>query len=88
VSQKTIRPPAWYRNSYFWIAGLLFILSVLAIVVGPQAIRDPGQKREGMLWLIYLAASAVMAVNGWVSHSQAVQAYRELEESRTMVAEA
>lgn len=77
MSQKPLREPRWYRNSYYWIAAALFLLALLAIVKGPNAIRDPGQKREGMLWLIYLGASAIAAVNGWVSHAQAMQAYSE-----------
>jgi drug/metabolite transporter (DMT)-like permease len=77
VSQKPIREPVWYRNSYFWIAAILLILSILAIAMGQGAIRDPGQKREGGLWFWYLLACVVMAVNGWISHAQAMQAYRE-----------
>ena len=74
------RPPAkpvWYKNTYFWIAGILFILAVIGAVSGDQAIRDPGQKREGGLYLLYFVASVVMLVNGWLSHRQTVQQFEE-----------
>ena len=69
--------PAWYKNTYFWIAAALFLLSISAFVRGPDVIRDPGQKREDGLAFWYLIASVVMYVNGWLSHQQTVRAYRE-----------
>lgn len=77
--KKPLPKPAWYKNTYFWIGGLLFILAVvgLPIIGGDNAIRDPGQKPESRLWLIYLTASAVMIINGLISHKQTVQQYEE-----------
>jgi hypothetical protein len=69
--------PVWFKNTYFWIAGILFILAVIGAVSGDQAIRDPGQKREGGLYLLYFVASVVMLVNGWLSHRQTVQQFEE-----------
>ena len=77
VSEKVPARPAWYKNTYFWIAAALFLLSISAFLRGPDVIRDPGQKREEGLAIWYLIASVVMYVNGWLSHHQTVRAYRE-----------
>jgi len=77
-SKKTPPVPHWYKNTYFWIAAALFLLSISAFLRGPDLIRDPGQKRESGLAMWYLIASVVMYVNGWISHQQTVRAYREL----------
>lgn len=71
--------PAWYKNTYFWIAGILTIIAIVGLpfVGGAEAIRDPGQKREGGLVLIYLGGALVMLVNGLLSHQQTLRAYRE-----------
>ncbi len=68
-------------NTYFWIAGILFIVALWGVVRGPSAIRDPGQKREDQLviWL-YFVGAIVMYGNGWLSHRQTVQAYNEAQE--------
>lgn len=70
--------PAWYKNTYFWIAAALFLLSISAFLRGDDVIRDPGQKRETGLAMWYMLAAVVMYVNGWISHQQTVRAYREL----------
>lgn len=83
MSAKRIPKPAWYKNSYFWIAAILFVIGVLGVpfLLGEEAIRDPGQRRESGLALIYFGGALVMLVNGWLSHRQTVQAYQEsLEE--------
>ncbi|HWA83917.1 MAG TPA: hypothetical protein VG820_10805 [Fimbriimonadaceae bacterium] len=77
MTQKKIPKPAWYKNTYFWIAGILFILAIVGMAGGDATIRDPGQKRESGLWLLYLVASGIMLLNGWISHSQTVQHYQE-----------
>jgi len=78
VSRKKLpTKPVWYKNTYFWIAGILFILGIVGAVSGDQAIRDPGQKREGGLFLLYFVASVVMFVNGYISHRQTVQQFEE-----------
>ena len=75
--KKELSKPIWYKNTYFLISVILFILGIIGAVSGDQAIRDPGQKREGGLYLLYFVASVVMLVNGYISHSQTVQQYEE-----------
>lgn len=77
MTAKKLSKPAWWKNTYFWIAGIMFLLAVLGLILGDRTIRDPGQKREGLLWLLYLGAAAVMLVNGWLSHRQTIQHYNE-----------
>jgi hypothetical protein len=76
---KPLPKPVWYKNTYFWIAGVLFVIGILGLpfLLGEEAIRDPGQKREGGLVLIYLVGAVVMFVNGVLSHRQTVQHYEE-----------
>lgn len=83
VSQRPLPTPAWYKNTYFWIAAVLFVLAIIGLpfVKGDEAIRDPGQKHEGGLAYLYLGASIVMLVNGLISHKQTVQQFEESEES-------
>jgi len=69
--------PVWYKNTYFWIAGILFILGIVGIIGKDDAIRDPGQKKESGLYLLYFIASVVMLVNGYISHKQTLQQYEE-----------
>ena len=76
--KKTASKPAWTKNTFFWIAGALLLLALIGIVGGDRAIRDPGQKAEHIpLFLLYLAAAAVMVVNGVLSHRQTVQQHAE-----------
>jgi drug/metabolite transporter (DMT)-like permease len=77
--KKPPAKPAWYKNTYFWIAGMLFLIGVwgLPFLGGDRAVRDPGQRPESNLWLLYLLAGLVMLVNGWLSHRQTVQHYEE-----------
>lgn len=75
--KKEVARPVWYKNTYFLIAALLLILGIIGAIFGDRAIRDPGQKREGGLYLLYLVAFVVMLVNGYISHQQTVQQYEE-----------
>lgn len=50
-------------------------------LAGAAAIRDPGQKRENYLYLLYIGSAVVMLINGFISHSQTVQHYREETET-------
>ena len=79
TQKKPLPRPAWYKNTYFWISAILFILGILALpfLFGDKAIRDPGQKVESYLYLLYFVASVVMLVNGVLSHLQTVQQYEE-----------
>ena len=77
MSGKPIPKPIWVKNTYFWIAGVLALVALVGFVKGDMAIRDPGQKHETGLGLLYLVAAAVMLVNGWISHRQTVQHYEE-----------
>ena len=71
VSEKNVEVPtknSWMKNTYFWIAGILFILGLIGLIWGDGVIRDPGQRHENKLWAIYLIASLVMFINGYISH--------------------
>jgi uncharacterized membrane protein len=59
---------SWAKNTYFWIAAILLLLGLFGLVKGDKSIRDPGQIHESNLWMIYLAASVVMLINGLISH--------------------
>jgi len=79
--KKEATKPVWYKNTYFLISGILFILGIVGAVSGDHAIRDPGQKREGGLYLLYFVASVVMLVNGYISHQQTVQQFNEEQQA-------
>ncbi len=71
--------PTWWKNTYFWIAAILFVVAIFGLIRGPEAIRDPGQKREDhLVVLIYLAGAVVMLINGLLSHRQTVMHYHEV----------
>ena len=79
VREKKLPKPVWYKNTYFWIAGILFIIGIVGLpfLAGENAIRDPGQRRESGLVFIYFGGALLMLVNGWLSHRQTVQHYHE-----------
>lgn len=74
LSEK--KPPAW-KNTYFWIAGLLFIIAIVGLITGEDMIRDPGQRRENGLVFIYLGGAVVMLINGILSHRQTLAHWEE-----------
>lgn len=81
MSKKPLPKPAAWKNTYFWISGLLLILAIVGIVGGDAAIRDPGQRKEDNLWIVYLGAAIAMLINGVLSHRQTVQHYQEAMEN-------
>lgn len=80
---KTFPKPAWWKNTFFWFGGILFILAIVGLIGGEKTIRDPGQVREsGLVW-IYLGGAVVMVVNGALTHGQAVRAFAEAQEDKS-----
>jgi len=80
VANKPLPVPAAWKNTYFWIAAILFIVGIIGMAKGEAVIRDPGQKEEsGLVW-IYFAGAVVMLVNGVLSHRQTVALYDEEKE--------
>lgn len=77
MPDKTPSKPSWLKNTYFWFAAILAVVGLIGLFGGDGTIRDPGQRREGGLAFLYLGAAAVMLVNGFISHSQTVQHFRE-----------
>lgn len=79
MSKKPAARPVWWKNTFFWIAGILFLLGFWGLIAGEKVIRDPGQVRESGLALIYFGGAILMLVNGFMTHAQAVQAFDEGE---------
>lgn len=80
MSKKAPSPPAWWKNTYFWLALILFLVGVIGLpfVGGDRAIRDPGQRDEsGLVW-IYWGGAIVMLINGILSHRETVLRFGEL----------
>jgi len=75
VSSRSSKAPAWWKNTFFLFGFLLIVVAVLGFVRGDDFIRDPGQIRENNLGLIYLGAGALMVLNGWLTHRQALREY-------------
>jgi hypothetical protein len=78
--KKPAGKPVWTKNTFFWIAGVLILLALVGLpfLGGDKAIRDPGQKTEKIpLFLLYVVAAIVMAVNGVLSHRQTLQQHAE-----------
>jgi hypothetical protein len=78
MAKKSSKPAAW-KNTFFWLAALGFVIFVIGLIRGDAAIRDPGQKRENGIALFYLLAAIVMLVNGLISHRLTVMQHQENE---------
>ena len=80
MRRKAVVKPTPAKNTFFWIAGVLVLLTLIGLpfLGGDKAIRDPGQKTEHIpLFVIYLVGAIVMVVNGILSHRQTLQQYAE-----------
>ena len=75
MAKKNPRP-VWWKNTFFWFGGVLVILGLVGIG-REEIIRDPGQIREDYLVLIFVAAGALMLINGWLTHRQSIQHFEE-----------
>lgn len=80
MSNKRPAEPRWWKNTFFLFGFALFGIAIWGLVSGEKVIRDPGQIFESGLVMLYLVASALMLVNGWMTHQQAVQQYDEFME--------
>jgi len=76
VSKPLPAPKSW-KNTYFWIAGLLIVVALLGFAKGQEFIRDPGQRDENGLTFIYLGAALVMLINGYISHTSYVRQFND-----------
>ena len=81
-AEKPLSTPAAWKNTYFWIAGILVLVALVGLLTGQDSIRDPGQRDENGLVLIYLVAAVVMVVNGLMSHRHTVQLWEEAQDSK------
>ncbi len=80
--ERPVPKPVWWKNTFFWFGGILFFLALGGALFGEDSIRDPGQVFEnGLVW-IYLGGAAVMLVNGFLTHGQAVRSFAESQEDK------
>lgn len=79
---KPYPKPVWWKNTFFWFGGILFILAVVGLFGGDDVIRDPGQVRESGLFWIYLGGAVLMIVNGLLTHQQAQRHFAESQEDK------
>jgi hypothetical protein len=71
------KPPALWKNSFFWFAAILLALGLWGLASGDRVIQDPGQTQEANLALLYIAGAVIMAINGWMTHAQSMKAYQD-----------
>lgn len=77
MAPKAPKKPVWWKNTFFWFAGALFLLALWGLFAGESVIRDPGQIKEGGLIWIYLGGAVVMLIHGVISQQQASQHFEE-----------
>ncbi len=77
MSRKAHPKPVWWKNTFFWISGLLVVVALVGIVGGEKVIRDPGQANEANLAWYYFAGAGLMLVNGVLTHRQALRHFEE-----------
>lgn len=56
-----------FLNGFVLIGVVLFLISIAGLVSGNRLLTEPGQAINPYSWLMYLAASALMLINGGVS---------------------
>ncbi|MCS6924005.1 MAG: hypothetical protein NZM10_06485 [Fimbriimonadales bacterium] len=60
----------WWKKTDFWIALILFVISIIGFARGNEVIADPGQDVDPRLAWLYLVAAIIMLINGILSHKQ------------------
>jgi hypothetical protein len=53
----------WW-NSFTLLAVILFAIGVIGKIAGDRMVFDPGRTASGKEWILYLAASVLMLING------------------------
>ncbi|BCW96042.1 MAG: hypothetical protein WHS44_08340 [Fimbriimonadales bacterium] len=73
----------WWKKTDFWIAFILFAISIVGFARGNEAIADPGQDVDPRLAWLYLVAAVIMLINGILSHKQYLREQEALKAKQT-----
>jgi hypothetical protein len=73
----------WWKKTDFWIALILFVISIIGFARGNEAIADPGQDVDPRLAWLYLIAAVIMLINGILSHKQYLRDQEEQKAKQT-----
>lgn len=65
-----------FLNGFILIGLILFFISLGGLASGNRLLTEPGQPVNPYAWLLYLGASAIMLVNGYMSIRNARQSER------------
>lgn len=87
MAKKAPVKPVWWKNTFFLFGFILAALAIWGLVQGENVIRDPGQVFETGLVGFYALGAAIMLLNGWLTHRQAIQAYEEFKDLNPAPAE-
>lgn len=66
-----------YLNGFMLTGAVLLVLAAVGLARGPVFLTEPGMPVNQSAALIYLGASVVMFVNGWLSIRVAASAHAE-----------
>lgn len=66
-----------FLNGFILIGVALFFISIGGLLTGNRLLTEPGQAVNPYSWLLYLAASVLMLINGGVSIWNAQQHEKE-----------